>query len=185
MFSRFLIVSMIILFAGCDFFRAPGQDHCEKIISREKMADILADVYLLEGFLQEVKVTSPQLNDTIRYYYAGLFERHGVNRWQFEEALSCYLLNENDIQYIHDDILQRFSILESEIESLDKPESMSTRFLHPLVFFPPDTLDDPFHAADNHQWWRLTLPDYLFSPVHDHEQSLEPDMTNEMEMRLE
>lgn len=185
MFSRLLILCMAILLSGCDFFRAPGQDHCDKIISRERMADILADVYLLEGFLQEVKVTSPQLNDTIRTYYAGLFEKHAVTRWQFEEALTCYLLNEEDMQAIHDDILQRFSILESKIKSLDELKNMSTRFLHPMVFFPSDTLEDPFPSIGDRNWWKLTLPDHLFLPAEQPEQLPEPDITNEMEMRLE
>ena len=80
------------------------------------MVDLLGDLYLMEAFLQSEKIGVPNYEDTVIYYYAGLFQKHGVTREVFREALSCYLLYEREIQEIHEEIMQRLSMLDSEIK---------------------------------------------------------------------
>lgn len=156
--KRLLPVILMIILAGCNFFRAPGKDRCEKIISKEKMTDLLTDVYILEGFLQEVKVTSPNLNDTIMHYYGGLFEKHEVTMWEFKEALSCYLLHEREIQMIHDEVLQRLSILESEI--IAKAEE--TEEFEPYVWIRSDETEATATREGFINSWQQTVPAELF-----------------------
>ena len=148
----------MIMLAGCNFFRAPGKDQCEKMISKEKMTDLLTDVYILEGFLQEVKVTSPNLNDTIMHYYGGLFEKHEVTMWEFQEALSCYLLHEREIQMIHDEVLQRLSMLESEIMA----QAEKTEEFEPYVLIRSDETGAIATKERFITSWRQTLPSELF-----------------------
>lgn len=115
---RFVLICVscaVIFLGGCNFFRAPGKDSCAKIISKQKMVDLLSDIYLMEAFLQTEKMGSPHYEDTVMYYYAGLFQRHEISRETFREALSCYLLHEKEIQDIHEEIMQRYSMLESEL----------------------------------------------------------------------
>lgn len=111
-----ILIFLLLFLAGCTFFRAPGRDRCDKILSREKMTDLLTDIYLLEGYLLELQSINPQLQDSIADYYAGLLDRHDVTYQEFEQALSCYLLHEREMQQIHEDVLQRFSIMESQSE---------------------------------------------------------------------
>lgn len=127
------------------------------MISREKMTDLLTDMYILEGFFQEVKVASSHMQDTIIYYYGGLFEKHGVTRWEFQEALACYLLHEKEMQKIHDEVLQRLSIYESEIIPLaEKKEAFE-----PYVFIRVDETKEPSAGELIITRWRQTLPSDL------------------------
>jgi hypothetical protein len=110
------ILMLAFLVTSCNFFRAPGKDKCDKIISIKKMIDILEEVYLLEAYLLEPKSSQIHNEDSVIYYYGGLFEKHGVTKWEFEMALNCYLLNEKDMLTIHEELLNRFSILQSLAE---------------------------------------------------------------------
>lgn len=118
-----LIVLTLLMLNGCTFFRSPGKDDCDKILPREKLTDILTEMYLLEGYFIELQAFNPGLQDSLAHYYSGLFEKHGMSFTEFETALSCYLLHEDDIQQIHEEILQRYSIMESQIEPI-KPEGL-------------------------------------------------------------
>jgi hypothetical protein len=155
------IIMLLVSFSGCNFFRAPGKDRCEKLISKEKMTALLGDVYLLEAYLQSEKSGSPNYEDTVMYFYGGLLTKHGVTRLEFKQALSCYLLYEEDIQQIHEDILQRFSILESELGVLDyasDPDSLlmqtaAAASIPDTLKILPDTLLKEITNRKLYQWW--------------------------------
>jgi hypothetical protein len=118
------LLLLLLLMAGCTFFRSPGRDECDKILSREKMTDLLTDIYLLEGYLLELQSINPAMQDSVADYFAGLFDRHGVTYQEFDQALSCYLLHEREMQQIHEEVLQRYSIMESQVEPF-MPEDQS------------------------------------------------------------
>ncbi len=105
---------LVFLFASCGFFRAPGKDKCDKILSKSQMTDILTDIYMLEAYIREYQQAEPAAKDSAVYYYEALFERHGVERSVFEEALDCYLLDRREMDLIHEEMLNRLSLIESE-----------------------------------------------------------------------
>ncbi len=112
-----ILIAMCLFFASCGFFRAPGKEKCDKILPREQMTDILTDIYLLEAFLREYQHIEPDFKDSVQYYYSVLFHKHAVAIDVFEEALNCYLLDRREIDIIHETMLNRLSLIESEIES--------------------------------------------------------------------
>lgn len=113
--TRFYVILMVaVLLSACGFFRAPGKDKCDKILSKSQMTDILIDIYMLESFIREYQQIDPAAKDSAVYYYEALFERHGVGRDVFEEALDCYLLDRRDMDIIHEEMLNRLSLIESE-----------------------------------------------------------------------
>lgn len=124
MFKKVLLLFMTLAVCGCTFFRSPGREKCDKLLSREKMTDLLMDIYLLEGYFLELQPFNPNIQDSVADYYAGLLERHGVSFQEFELALSCYLLHEREMQLIHEELLQRYSIMESQAEPY-MPDSIS------------------------------------------------------------
>ncbi len=150
-YTAIFITMLLISLSGCNFFRAPGKDRCEKLIAKEKMTELLGDVYLLEAYLQTEKSGSPNYEDTVMHYYGGLLMKYGVTRLEFKQALSCYLLHEEDIQQIHEDILQRFSLLEIELGVPEDPDSllMQTADAHLI----PDTLAQEITAWRLYPWW--------------------------------
>ncbi len=121
-YFRFLafcgLAASMLLFSSCNFFRAPGRDDCDKLLSRETMVDVLSDMYLLEAFLVEYQHVQRGVRDSSEYYYAGLFDRHGVEPEQFEAALECYLLDRREMDLIHEMMLNRLSVMETEEEQL-------------------------------------------------------------------
>ncbi len=110
----YIILMLVVLFASCGFFRAPGKHKCDKILSKSQITDILTDIYMLEAFIREYQHIEPASNDSFAYYYEALFARHGVERGVFEQALDCYLLDRKDMDIIHEKMLNRLSLIESE-----------------------------------------------------------------------
>lgn len=118
------LIASMMLFSSCNFFRAPGKDDCDKLLPRETMVDVLSDMYLLEAFLVEYQHVQEGVRDSTEYYYAGLFDRHGIDPEQFEEALECYLLDRREMDLIHEMMLNRLSVMETEEEQMGPVEDM-------------------------------------------------------------
>lgn len=118
----FLVSALLLTLAACTFFRAPGRDDCDKILGREKMADILTDIYLLEAFMLEYQHIERRIRDSANHYYRGIFDHYGIDPADFDEALSCYLLDIHEMERIHEKMLSRLSIMESEAGQLPPME---------------------------------------------------------------
>ncbi len=118
----YALMMLVLLFASCGFFRAPGKDKCDKILSKSQITDILTDIYMLEAYIREYQQVEPAAKDSAVYYYKALFERHGVERIVFEEALDCYLLDRREMDLIHEEMLNRLSLIESEVDKRQESE---------------------------------------------------------------
>ncbi len=123
--NKWLLIFLpaLILLGSCGFFRAPGKDRCEKILPMEKMTAILTDVYLLEGFLAEESGYNPEITDSAKYFYAWVFDKHNTSYEEFQDALDCYLLHRSDMEKIHEEMLNRFSIMEGEARATRLPRA--------------------------------------------------------------
>lgn len=114
-FRLIIIIAMACSLAACGFFRAPGKDKCDKLLSREMMTNILTDIYLLESYIREHQQIDRSLIDSSDYYYYRLLKQYDVELITFEAALDCYLLDRQEMDAIHEEMLNRLSIKESEI----------------------------------------------------------------------
>ncbi len=110
---------MLLTLVSCNFFRAPGRDDCDKILGREQMVNILTDIYLYESFVLEYQHMEPSFRDSARYHYAAIFRHHEVHADDFDEALDCYLLDRREMDAIHEEMLNRLSIMESEAQQVE------------------------------------------------------------------
>lgn len=116
--QRFIILIIPVLLLGsCDFFRSPDREPCHKILPIEKVTDILTDLYLMEGFLSNRQNSLYQTRDSVEYFFAGVFEKHGVTYGEFKEAMDCYLLHREDMEEINEEVLNRLSIKMSEADA--------------------------------------------------------------------
>jgi hypothetical protein len=109
------ILAIVFTLTACGFFRAPGKDKCDKLLSREKMTNILTDIYLLESYIREQQQFDRSINDSADYYYYRLLRQYDVELNIFEAALDCYLLDRHEMDAIHEEMLNRLSVKESEI----------------------------------------------------------------------
>jgi len=114
-----IILSLIILFSlsSCGFFRSAERERCNRILSEEQLTLILLDLYLTEGFLSEKQSLLRYPVDSVRYYFDGVFEQHQVSFETFKEALTCYLLRQEEMEAIHEEILNRITIMQSEVQA--------------------------------------------------------------------
>ncbi len=113
-FTVHMVLLSLLVLGACTFFRAPGRDDCDKILSRDQMAEILTEIYLLETFISEYQHIERKIRDSAKYYYAGIFDHHVIDPADFDEALDCYLLDTREMDRIHEKILSRLSVMESE-----------------------------------------------------------------------
>ncbi len=109
-----LLSGLIISVCSCTFFRAPGKDDCDKILTREQMVEVMTDIYLLESYLSEYRHIDSRITDSAGLYYSGVFKHHNIDPAEFEEALNCYLLDRREMDLIHELMLNRLSIMQSE-----------------------------------------------------------------------
>lgn len=115
---KYLTLVLLLLLAGsCGFFRSPARERCQKIIPREQLTNILTDIYLMEGYLSDLQTRKPEVRDSVDYYFAGIFLEHGVSKAEFQQALDCYLLFENEMELIHEEILNRLSLKMTQAEA--------------------------------------------------------------------
>lgn len=112
-----LILSLLLLMGSCGFFRSPEKERCRRLLPRELVTDILTDMYLLEGYLSERQNYHPQTRDSADYYYAAIFDNHGISHAEFRQALDCYLLHPDEMMAIHEEILNRLTIQMTEADA--------------------------------------------------------------------
>jgi hypothetical protein len=98
-----------ITFSGCNFF---GGNNCR--IERRTMVNVLTDVFLLESLMSQHQ-SIHEIRDSIPYYYAGIFQKHNITADQFNRAFECYILDEQDMIWIMDEVLSSLSIIQSRI----------------------------------------------------------------------
>ncbi|MEE4176430.1 MAG: DUF4296 domain-containing protein [Bacteroides sp.] len=114
-FSLFIILALML--GSCDFFKSPDREPCHKILPIEKMTDILTDIYLMDGYLSNRQNNLHQTRDSVEYFFAGVFAKHEITYEEFKEAMDCYLLHREDMDKIHEEILNRLSIKMSEADA--------------------------------------------------------------------
>jgi hypothetical protein len=109
-----IITALILLFIiSCGVFDRPHP--CQQIINKETMATIVTEAFLLESYLSSHK-SSMIVRDSVPYYYAAIFQKHGVTHKEFDEALRCYLLDRDQMNWLLDDVLSILSIEQSRTE---------------------------------------------------------------------
>lgn len=97
------------------------------LLSRHKVAGILADMHLSEAALQ-IKTSNP---DSLKAFSAGynkfIFEKHGVDSEQFVRSFDYYLSNS----------LQMDTIMSYVVDTLSKQEAISRGILsEPIEVMP-------------------------------------------------
>lgn len=130
-----LLAMVLPAMSACSYFRSPEKEKgCEKLLPKHAMIDLLTDIYLLESFMVEERLYTAPNRDTLVYYYAGLFDQHGVDPWVFDQALACYLRHTTTMLQINEEILNRLLIMESEVMSRAELERRQERIRQRLRF---------------------------------------------------
>jgi len=120
LFSTFVFGSY-----SCSFIGGDKDRNCRRIIPVEQMVEILHDLYLMEGYI--LANIGLQVDDTLDYYFAGVFRKHEISYDRFKNAMDCYLFNKDDMDFIHNIVLEKISERETRalkrgliIDSIEK-----------------------------------------------------------------
>lgn len=106
-------MTLLFVLTGCGIFSSKTE--CEKIIERREMVSLLTDVFLLEAQAGSVQTTL-EIRDSLQYYYSGVLQKHNITSEEFERAYECYLLDEENMAWVMDEVLSSLSIIQSKID---------------------------------------------------------------------
>lgn len=129
-----LLAFSVLLFAGCD--RPP--------IRQEKMEDILFDVYRTDAYIAVENVSMPPEKRV--KLYDSVFEKHGVTKQEFDEALDWYAHHISKWKLIHNNLVTRSEEYQKRVENYE-----FTPQAKPLVQDSIDTFD--LWAPKNNWKW--------------------------------
>lgn len=108
----FLII-FALAFSACTWFSS--ENECEQHLDRRTMANILTDVFLLESQISN-QPASLEIRDSVAHYYAGIFDKYEISYLEFEKAYECYLLDQDNMAWVMDEVLSAISIQQSKLD---------------------------------------------------------------------
>ncbi len=108
-----VIILFVLTLSSCTWFASESE--CEKILDRRTMTNVLTDVFLLEAQITN-QTEATEIRDSIPNYYAGIFNKYNITQKEFEEAYECYLLDQENMTRVMDEVLSALSIQQSKID---------------------------------------------------------------------
>lgn len=112
-----MAMAMSIIIGGCS---SSEKNSCKDRIPREKMVDVLTDIYLLEAYYMQFQSFRPGMKDSTAYYFKALFDIHKIDFQHFNQSLECYANEPEDFKAMHDEILNRMSIMQGKSKKTEE-----------------------------------------------------------------
>ncbi|UBM62751.1 DUF4296 domain-containing protein [Candidatus Sulfidibacterium hydrothermale] len=107
MFKKPVIFLLItLLLTGCYKVNKDVVPKPANLIPKEKMADILTDMEIIEGAKVYNRGRYPGYPDRIKEYYQILFDRYGVTKDQIKASLNYYNNRGDEMASIYDRVLK-------------------------------------------------------------------------------
>lgn len=123
----------LLLFAGCSWFTSSAP--CNKQLSKEKMVEMMTDIFLLEAHLGLLPSQSSG-RDSIHEFYAGLFQKYNITPEEFEKTLECYLLDRALMNQLLDESINQLSIARSRADEKKEEEEKPREIQEQLPMSP-------------------------------------------------
>lgn len=133
--KRFLIISFLVLFAACsNVEKAPKP---EQLLSKEEMAIILSDLYIIEGAISSNRSSYIETGVQPSSY---IYDKYDIDSVMFKENLNYYNDRVEDYLFIMDKIQDDLKSLQDSVkvrqERIDKekvtvPKNTSKKALKP------------------------------------------------------
>jgi hypothetical protein len=95
-------LGIVLLLAACTEKKKEAVEVPKVLIEKEKMAEILSEVQLVEAYLNQIPYSKRGENDTDYVYFPLLFEKYEISKPIFLENLAYYAQNEETISSIYD-----------------------------------------------------------------------------------
>ena len=117
----FLSFLLLLLLIACG-----GRKH---IIPQNKFVDVLVDIHLADGMaIRSVGYASAYTLDSASLYEA-VFNKHGVNRAQFDSTMSYYTHKPDDFNKLYNKVIARVKMMDAELAEQENNPQASTEDL--------------------------------------------------------
>ena len=104
---------MVLLLTACNKNEAP-----QLSLTEEKLLDILIDVHVAEGSIQNIY--GPEKDSLIDLYYQQIYKIHDITEATFNENMKIIRRNPAYVEKIYKKIVDKLSDLEKEKEKEEK-----------------------------------------------------------------
>lgn len=102
----FFLIAVLLAFTSC--MNKEKVKKPEVFLSEPQMIDVLADCYLIEAQLNQMKSSGVTVDSLQVAYYDQLFEHYGINDSVFEENMNYYTHQPATLVRIMDSVTNRF-----------------------------------------------------------------------------
>lgn len=103
-FLAFLLLLAMVSCSNRKQVRKP-----EVFLNEKQMIDVLADSYLIEAQLNQIKADGKDVSQLQMDYYAQLFEHYGITDSIFEQNMYYYSYHPAILERVMDSVVNRFA----------------------------------------------------------------------------
>jgi len=82
------------------------------------MVSILKETMLIEAHINEIRVDQIYIKDSVKNYYAEVFQKYQVTKDEFEKSLEHYSAMPDTLHLIYSEVLDNLLAMEVELESV-------------------------------------------------------------------
>ena len=117
-FKIALITSLIAsLYTGCK-----SEDKPEDILSEQQMMSFFLDIYEAESSLTSLGMERDTVLAIFSEYEDVIFERHNLNKEQYQKSLTYYYDNPGKLEKIYEILIDTLTLRESKIQAIQEAE---------------------------------------------------------------
>lgn len=116
---KFISFALLLLFASCSNI----QNKPAVLINKDTMVNIITDMHLGDAILISPAVQQKPFKINSEKFYNQIIGKHNINKKTFEENINYYSNDTAQFKKIYEDVIQRLSLLESNIMKTDTSKS--------------------------------------------------------------
>ena len=110
----FFIFSLLILFVSCT---DKTNSVPSKIISKDKMVDVLVDIHLAEAAADNHGLTKPEINVMMAARYDSIFQKHEITFEQFRTSYDYYMNHPDVFSDIYSEVVNKLTTMVSKVKN--------------------------------------------------------------------
>ncbi|MFW6369728.1 MAG: DUF4296 domain-containing protein [Bacteroidota bacterium] len=149
---RILIMLLILLSAGC-------QNQKKYILKKQKLADVLVDIYLLDAMYSSQTKFPVEYNQIDSAgYYSIAFQKHNVTKAAFDSSINYYTKKPDELDEIYEIVLTTLSKTEARINQTVLDGQNTEKSNHQDLWSDKKTWNIPEDGEHNKIDFTLTLP---------------------------
>jgi hypothetical protein len=116
--AAFIWFIMLMALVSCKQNEEKTQGDSGKIIPREKMVILMAEMQIVEAHIDELRKAGHKTKDSTLFYYQKVFSKNEVMPADFENCLMYYKKDLEQLQLLYADVITRLSELKAKNEEL-------------------------------------------------------------------